>query len=472
VKLVSAVKPAVAVGTDLAVSLAASPWDPEASSELVFTVTVSNLGKTGGSSALVKSPLSDAVAWSDGDGACEPIDGAVLCTVEPLAVGASRQLWFALEVFEPYPMETTQEVALWPTDPDPVMGNNVDRVRTILDVEAPVVEGARALFDGTARRLRACTQLATAPTRLEVTFSEAMRSGSISRMVDSAESYLLVRPGPDGVFSETSCAVAREQGLPSTDHYVKILGVDWDAASLAAEIEIEPSDAIYESSGHWRLIACGSLTDLVGNPLDGDRDGLGGDDAVIDFRVDEDNLIDNGHFDCNVDHWIAVGADAEAFVLGQDAEGDPLSTSALLESTGGLFTLGAGQCVVGPAPGAYEISALHRLSPKPGADALAPGVGAWVGIACSVFESTTCDGMTQLTGGGSSARVPSPTGGVWGKLSAKLEVPETAGSVLCTVATSGEGDAAVFEFDRVRLVPVPVVVETVGDGPGPLGRTY
>jgi len=463
-KLARAVTPTIEVGADLAIALSASPWDPEQSSDLVYTVSVSNLGKSAGSPATVTSPLSDFVAWSDGDDACGQIGDDVVCTIEPLAAGESRQVWFALEVFEPYPTATVQEARVTAQDPDPSPANNVSWERTILDVEAPVVEMVRARFDESARRLRACTQLVSAPLRLEVTFSEAMSVGSISRLADSVDSYLLVRPGPDGVYQESSCAAAHEEGLPSGDLFVKIQDVDWNDESHTAGIDLAPLDAAIESSGHWRLVACGGLTDLAGNLLDGDEDGQGGDDAIIDFRVDEGNVLDNGNFDCGVDSWIAVGAEPEAFVLGEDSEGDSLSASALLESTGGTFTVGAGQCVVGPAPGSYELSALHRLSSNVEGSDLAPVVGAWVGVACTLFESSTCDGMTQLVGGGTSASVPVPTGGAWNKLAARLEVPESAGSVLCTVAAGGEGEAISFEFDRVRLVPIPVVVDVLRDG--------
>jgi len=462
--------PSPEIGADLAIALSASPWDPEESSELVYTITVTNLGKSAGSSAIVTSPLSDFVAWSDGADDCQELEAAVVCTLEPLAGGESRQLWFALEVLEPYPAETVQETRLTANDPDPVTKNNIAWARTILDVEPPSVEGVRALFDDSARRLRACTQLATAPRRLEVTFSEAMKRGSTSRPIDSPDSYLIVRPGLDGVFSETSCAVAREDGLPSSDVYVEILGVEWDEENLTAELELDPVATADATSGRWRLIACGGLTDLAGNPLDGDQNGQGGDDAVVDFRVDQGNLIDNGHFDCSVDFWTAVGAEPEAFVLGEDAAGDPLSASALLETTGGPFTIGAGQCVVEPAPGTYEISALFRVSPTAGGGDFAPVVGTWVGVACSLYESSTCDGLTQLVDGTASASVAVPTDGAWSKLSARFGVPVTTGSVLCTVAASGEGEEMAFEFDGVRLASVTVAGEPFGGGLGTIQK--
>jgi hypothetical protein len=470
-KQAAVVTPAGEVGADLAIALSASPWDPDQSSELVFTVSVTNLGKSSGSPATVTSPLSDFAAWSDGDEACEPIGDAVVCTFEPLAGGESRQVWFALEVFEPYPTALVQEVRLTAEDPDPSTGNNFSWVRTVLDVEPPVVETVRARVGKSARRLRACTQLVSEPNRLEVTFSEAMSVGSISHLADSVDSYRVVRPGPDGVYQESSCAAAPEEGLPSNDLFVKILDVLWNDEEQTAELVLQPSDATTDSSGHWRLVACGGLADLAGNPLDGDEDGQGGDDAIIDFRVDEGNVLDNGHFDCGVDFWSAVGAEPEGFVLGKDSEGDSMSASALLESAGSSTTVGAGQCAVGPTPGIYELSALYRLASTADRSDLAPVVGAWVGLACTVFDSSTCDGMTELVGGGTSASIPAPTDGEWNELTARLLVPESAGSVLCTIAAGGEDKVVSFEFDRVRLVPVPVIVDDLSDGLGAIETT-
>jgi hypothetical protein len=278
------------LGADLALSFAVSPWDPEESGTLVYTVTVANVGKSAGSWASVTSPLAEHLEWLGGAG-CRPIEGAVVCAFAPLAAGESRQRRFELEVLEPYPIETIQEATLTAADPDPVAENNFARVRTVLDVEPPVVEMARALFEETGRRLRACTQLAQAPRRLELTFSEPMQTDVVSWFVDAASSYRLVRPGANGTFEEPTCSVEREGGLPSDDIDEKILGVDWDEDSLTAQLELAPGAEAAGSSGHYRLIACDSLTDLAGNPIDGDGDGQGGDAAVVDFRVDEGNLI-------------------------------------------------------------------------------------------------------------------------------------------------------------------------------------
>ncbi|GMU66377.1 MAG: hypothetical protein AMXMBFR36_26510 [Acidobacteriota bacterium] len=452
------------LGADLAVSLGASAWDPEVSSTLVYTVTVTNVGKADGSWATVRSPLGDHVEWIAGDDDCRSIGDAVICDIAPLAGGESRQLQFELEVFEPYPLETIQEVKLTATDPDPTTTNNFAQIRTVLDVEAPVVEMVRARYGESGRRLRACTQLAAVPSRLEVTFSEAMKTGPTPRFVDAVSSYRLVRPGADGVFDELSCAQARATGFPSDDVDVKILAVAWDEENLTAELALDSISSVFDGSGHWRLIACGGLTDVVGNALDGDGDGEGGDDAKIDFRVDVGNLIDNGHFDCNVDHWISVGAEPEAFVLGADSERSALSHAGRIEGAAGTFTVGAGQCVVGPAPGAYQFSLRHRLSPSFGEPEFAPVAGAWVGVACTLYESSTCDGMTQLVGGDVSSSVPVPGDGTWGKLAENLEIPENTGSMLCTVAASSEGEALTFEFDGMRLAPVAVESSTFGGG--------
>lgn len=440
-------------GVDLAVGLEASPWDPEVSIELVYTVTVENLGPVASSEATVRGSLADHLAWSDGADGCQPVTGAVVCTLEPLAAGEIRKLWFALEVLEPYPAEMVEEVRLTAVDPYPVTKNNFAEVRTILDVEAPRVEMVRARFDDSAVRLRQCTQLRTAPGRLEVTFDEEMASGKLSGLVDSVDSYLVVRPGPDGEFDGRSCAALRESAPVPGDLYVRILGVDWDAERRVAELEIDPASAAAAGSGPWRLIVCGGVTDLVGNRLDGDWDGRGGDDAVVNFRVDEGNLIGNGHFDCNVDFWIPAGTDPETFWLGEDALDESQSASGGLESDGGPFAIGAGQCVVEPAPGSYELSAMYRITATESDDDIAPAIFAWAGIVCSSFESTTCDGATQLVDGATTPAVPVPTVGLWNKLSTRIEIPEGTGSVLCTVAASGESEAVDFEFDRVRLVP-------------------
>lgn len=54
--------------------------------------------------------------------------------------------------------------------------------------------------------------------------------------------------------------------------------------NTTAILGIDPQD-----DGLYRLLVCGSVEDLVGKPLSG-----GG--QVLDFRVDQSDLLANGHF--------------------------------------------------------------------------------------------------------------------------------------------------------------------------------
>ena len=65
---------------------------------------------------------------------------------------------------------------------------------------------------------------------------------------------------------------------------VAIDAITWDEPSLTAALEVNGGAAL--ADGLYRLFACATLTDLGGNPLDGNADGTPGDDFAATFRVD------------------------------------------------------------------------------------------------------------------------------------------------------------------------------------------
>lgn len=446
---------AVEVVADLALELAVGPWDPSAAEPtLTYTATVRNLGPSDASGAELASPLAAHLAWSDGDPDCLATPESVSCTVGALAAGQSIGLDLVLSVLEPYPSYTLQEAWLSPSDPDPSPKNDEAFLDTKLDIVAPTIEEIVALGDRSNTPLGACSQLVETPVRLNVRFDEPM----VAAEGDVRDGFRLYRPGADGDFELESCGDGGF-ALPVTDDIeVQILGVQWNEEATAVELSLRQDRAI-DVPGPYRLLVCGSLSDRGDNPLDGDGDGTGGDDAIVGYRVDAGNLVRNGHFDCGLDGWTAVAPSPEDWTLGEDASGSSISRSARIDNSAAWPSVGAGQCVETGGASQMSLELRHRLSPvvpDKGEEIVSGGlVEASVDVACSFYAATSCtEALAGATGMASQSGRTAPTGSSWSTYGVKLQVPWGAQSVLCTVAATGELLPFVLEIDQVRMLAV------------------
>ncbi len=119
-------------------------------------------------------------------------------------------------------------------------------------------------------------------------------------------------------------------------------------------------------TGSYALIACASaaLADMQGNPLDGNGDGVGGDDFVRRFRILTTNLLVNPNFDDMVSDWLLTGTDVGLTHGLADAEQAGHSGAALVSGQAGQdvgFALW--QCVdVAGIDGAFSFDALALVS--------------------------------------------------------------------------------------------------------------
>ncbi len=123
-------------------------------------------------------------------------------------------------------------------------------------------------------------------TRLFVSFTELLRdqATTASDSATNPANYLLFSDGGDG-FDTVDCAT----GLDAGD-----VGISIDAAHYlsgsAARTTLDLNSGLPLPAGSYRLLVCGTTTirDGAGNPLDGDGDGIGGDDFVRNFTVTGD----------------------------------------------------------------------------------------------------------------------------------------------------------------------------------------
>lgn len=124
------------------------------------------------------------------------------------------------------------------------------------------------------------------------------------------------------------------------------------------------------SAGSYRLQVCGTTTivDLDGNALDGNGDGVGGDDFRIDFTVKTTDVLLDPNFDePSLARWAAIGPPGAVLEHSTvDAAGAQTSGSLRLANLGAAGILAVGQCVPIDSEDRHQFGArLNQLSEWP-----------------------------------------------------------------------------------------------------------
>ncbi|MEE8523969.1 MAG: Ig domain-containing protein, partial [Thermoanaerobaculia bacterium] len=141
-------------------------------------------------------------------------------------------------------------------------------------------------------------------TQLYVTLSEIVQDpvgDTDPDDVTNPANYLLAHAGSDGTLETSSCLT----GVDGADVAISVDSATWDEPALAARLRINGGQQLLY--GAYRLLVCGStsLVDVADQPLDGDGDFIGGDDFMLDFGVDVDNVLVNPNLDDDLAAWTA-----------------------------------------------------------------------------------------------------------------------------------------------------------------------
>ncbi len=373
-----------------------------------FTV---NAGELLSFTATAGDPNGDGLAFSLGNApsgaSIDPITGVFTWT--PTAAQG--------------PQTYSLDVVVTDDDPsDPLSDSETIQIDVeIPDVDPPTVVRVDTVTGTGDGELSACETARVDVTEVLLTFNEALLDppGDIDTDdVTNPDNYLLLASGPDRDFDTDLCGT-----LFGDDEPVVLGAVTWDEPSRTTTLvpALAPlADAPY------RLIACGStsLYDLAGNPLDGDGDGVGGDDFLMDFRVDADNAFDNGHLDCGLEPWIAISTNpAEIAYSSEDVDGSSLSGSVHLTNLTASTDFTLSQCVAIEGGRPQGLTARFSFEASPGVTGSLSGI-------CEYFDQTACIGISL---GVYQEVLPiTDTDGQWISLERLWIGPEGSASVMCT----------------------------------------
>jgi predicted outer membrane repeat protein len=120
------------------------------------------------------------------------------------------------------------------------------------------------------------------PQAFVVEFDELTQDPAGDTLTSDASNpanYLLFGTGPDSSFETQDCAT----GVATTDRQITLAST---VVSTQSATVILPPAAQF-SPGEYRFMVCGTTTiyDIAGNALDGNNNGQGGDDFVVNFAV-------------------------------------------------------------------------------------------------------------------------------------------------------------------------------------------
>ena len=430
---------------DLAIAKEDSADPLPGGDDLVYTITVANLGPGAATGVVVVDDLPAGTTLVATSGCAEDPAGVPTCSLGDLGVGATASYTVEVSIDPAPPRSITNTATVTAVEADVDLSNDTASQSTELDDAAPtvvLVDSDQSTADG---ELTDCETVHARPVhRLLVRFSESMldaAGGAGPGDVTNLASWSLVAAGPDAELETAGCGP-----VEGDDQAISFEAITYDAATDTAALALPSGTRLAPSL--YRLFACGTggsvLTDLAGNPLDGDGDGSAGGDFLRFFRTDPENLFADGHFDCDLGAWIPLSTNpSEVFHAEDDVDGSADSGSAGIANLTASTEFALGQCQPAEPGVEYHLSGRVRM------DAEAGGVG--VSLSCEFFDGAGCGG-TSLGVAPTTTTLLGDTGAQWVAIHDRVASPEGTASVLCAVdLLDGAADGFEARLDRFRL---------------------
>jgi uncharacterized repeat protein (TIGR01451 family) len=363
----------ILAAADLSISNWGDPGPVPAGASVSYTLEVTNTGPDAASAVSVEDTLPTDSVFHSATGAgwtCSESGGIVTCTLPSVASGATADPITVVIVAPDVSGLMTNWASVDSSTYDPVMGNNSDQATTEVDADPPRVASVGSVASTADGSVSANESTRAAITQLFTIFTEEVADPAGDTDPDDVtnpSNLVLVASGGDRHLATTSCAAGVDPG----DTQVAVDHVVYDNPSTTA-FAVLSSDADPLPAERYRLLVCGStsIVDLAGQPLDGNGDGTGGDDLILDFSVGATTLLANPNFDSDLDPWtVSDPTPGEITHAWQDADGVPTSGAAEvvnLTGPGGQYYLH--QCVPVREQQFYRLDGLVRIaSTTPGA---------------------------------------------------------------------------------------------------------
>jgi len=347
---------------DLWISKSASAPDIGSGGYIVYTLTAGSHGPSTASSISVEDPIPagtslvsiNAAAWT-----CQNNSGTVTCTRSGFAVDQQEQIQITLHMPQAGG-DVINDAAVSAATAEYAPGDETDSATVHVHAPPKIVDvGSVSSVEGGS--IVAGTSTLESITQIYLHASDDLNDpagDSALGDVTNPASYRLFRAGPGGSFAASSCAATSD--VPITAALYEVAGARTISLTLDSGRQL--------SAGKYRLMVCGGtgtsdIEDIYGSALDGDGDGVGGDDYSIAFEVLATNLLTNPNIDQDLAGWTIASETTGDIVRDPavDAGEAPTSGSAELENLIGTgSTLEISQCIPVAGGQAYQIGGRFR----------------------------------------------------------------------------------------------------------------
>jgi hypothetical protein len=266
------------------------------------------------------------------------------------------------------------------------------------------------VFAAPGGELEDCVELSERTSALVVSFSEPMADppgDSEPEDVTNPSNYQLIATGPDNDLDTFGC-----DALRGDDVLVAPASVTFDGLTHQATVSFAPR----LGDGFYRLLVCDSLEALTGSVLE--------EEFVVSFRQDADNLLTNGHFDCDLAGWELVSTTPEEIEYSpEDADDALVSGSVQMTDLSGT-SFGIEQCV-NSTESSYRVGGSVRID---------GGANVLIGLttACSFFAQADCLGA--VLGQNGSGELLQETADLWQPWQLTIEAPAASAAARCSVS--------------------------------------
>lgn len=421
---------------DVSLILSDSPDPVEVDATLTYTLTVTNQGPSGTTKIVVTVTLPAGVSFIDTSGCVEDPAGFPSCNLGPIAAGQSGQ--YTLTVSPSTAGEITATACVTSDVPEAHPGDECATATTTVedpDHAPPTVTHLDTVAGTGDGELSACESVRTSVSQVLLTFNEALHDppGDVDPDdVTNPDNYALLASGADQDFDTDLCATLFGDDVP-----IALGAVTWDGPSRTATLTLTEAPL---ADAPYRLIACGStsLYDLAGNPLDGNGDGVGGDDFLMDFRVDRGNFFGNGHLDCGLDSWLGFSTNPDEIAYStEDVDGSSFSGSAHFSNLTASTYFALSQCVPAAEGRPHVLAARIRFTASPGVSANLSGT-------CEYFDGAACTGSS--VGLGQGVQALTSNGGEWVRFEGSWTSPSGSSSAVCTYGLTVPGSESFDAF--------------------------
>lgn len=427
--------------------------DPIPGGTFDYILEVSNAGPSEARNVATTDVLPAGLLFDSSADGCTATGGTVTCNFGTVRAGSASSMSFTVLVDDPSMSTVTNTATVSGDDPDPDSNNNSDDELTMLDPDSPTVRVLNSNVDTGDGDLMDCETANVRISQLLITFDEPMfdpAGNGGNRDVTNRSNYQLIDAGPDKAVQTTEC-----NSLMGDDVLLIAPLLTYDAMTSTTTLDyINPLD-----DGIYRFLACGTLHDTSLNPLDGNGDGTGGDTFSRQFRVDSENLLANGHFDCDLLSWTPMSTNPSEIALNADdvfSSADSGSAAVINMTASTDFSVE--QCGDLEQSGvAHTVRARYRMS--------AAAVPLAFSTVCTTFDGLGCTGVEVGATGDMIGLAD--TGGSWLRFLSEVTPPAAAMSIRCAFqlnATGGDNFDARLDFLSLVEGSVPIFEEDFETG--------